>query len=187
MTAPKVFIVDDALDYRTLLSRAFKDAGYKVYLANDGMQAYIKFFKVKPDIVLADILLPRMRGDVLIKWLKGTSLGKAVPIIVIFGHKKMKDYLYELGIDFFFEKPISTREVLAIAQEVLEIYGIKAAIAERLKKLRRHADKELLEDEPKELQKICEACHQTATLEALHCESCGSSSLHIVEKSSTMD
>lgn len=186
MAAKKIFIVDDALDYRTMLSKAFKDAGYKVYLASDGIQAYTKFFKVKPNILVTDILLPRMRGDVLVKWIKGSSLGKQVPVIVISGHKKMKEYLYELGIELFFEKPISTREVLSVAKEVLEVYESKAVIDRRLKNLRKQADKEPIneqsQEEPKELQKVCEVCHKTTSLNSEHCDSCGSSRLDIVEK-----
>ncbi len=187
MAVRKVFIVDDALDYRTLLSKAFKEAGYKVYLAKDGIEAYIKFFKVKPDLVIADILLPRMRGDVLIKWILGTVLGKSVPILVISGHKKMKDYLYELGIELFFEKPISTKEVLIVANEVLDVYQEKALIKKRLAKLRKQADKEPPEEAPVELEKICESCHKATPMGAVHCGNCGSSQLHIVEKSSTKD
>ena len=71
----KVLIVDDTLDARTLLSSIFKKAGYSVYLVKDGIEAYSKFIRLTPDVALVDILLPKMRGDMFIKWIKGTSFG----------------------------------------------------------------------------------------------------------------
>ena len=180
MNAKKVFIVDDALDYRTLLSVAFKQAGYKVYLAKDGIEAYKKFFKVKPDIILVDILLPRMRGDTLIRWLKGTSLGKETPVIVISGHAAMKEYLYQIGIELFFEKPCKTADVLEVAREVLEIYENKKILNARIENLKEKYQKPGQKKQQTK-EKICEACKMTMPATAMRCENCGSMRLRILD------
>ena len=176
----KVLIVDDSMSDRTMLSMTFKKAGYKVYMAENGIDAYKKFFKVKPDIILVDILLPKMRGDVLIQWLKGTVLGKATPCIVISQHTKMRDYLYQLGIEIFFKKPIKTKEVLEVTEEYLKIYDMKRAIDQKVKDLRERYDIQTAKIKTIK-QKICDACQTILADTAMHCPHCGSVRLYYID------
>lgn len=178
----RVLIVDDALDYRVMLSKAFKQSGYKVYLASDGIEAYVKFFKVKPEIMLVDILLPKMRGDTLIKWVKGTELGRDTPIIVISGHTPMKDYVYELGIELFLQKPCSIKDILAAAQEIVEIREEIDELNAKLGKVKHKFDRQHFEteEEKEDLEKgkgrnyrICVRCHRTVPETATRCARCG--------------
>jgi DNA-binding NtrC family response regulator len=180
MKSKRVFIVDDTLSDRTLLSVNFKKAGYKVFLAKNGIEAYMKFFKLKPDLVLVDILLPKMRGDTLIKWIKGTQPGKEIPFIVISGHTKMKDYLYELGVEAFFEKPCKTKQVLEAAAEVLQIYEGKKSLNERIVKFKEKFGK-VKQTVVMKKQKICEVCQAILPLTEMRCSQCESVRLHIVE------
>ena len=175
----KILVVDDTLDTRTLLSSILKNAGYGVYLAKDGIEAYSKFFKLKPDIALVDILLPKMRGDVFIKWIKGTALGKETPVIVISSHTAMKEYLFQLGIELFFEKPFKTAHVLEATKEILEIYEEKKAVQSRLVQLKKRFEKEKVAKETR--FKVCDICNNSMPATAFRCESCGSVRIHLVE------
>ena len=180
INSKKVLIVDDTLSDRTLLSSTFKKAGYKVYLAENGIEGYLKFFKIKPDIILVDILLPKMRGDVLIQWLKGTALGKEIPCIVISQHTKMRDYLYQIGIEIFFQKPIKTKEVLEVAEEYLKIYEMKKTINLKIRQLRERFEIKTAKVEVMK-QKICETCQTIVPVSVVNCPNCGSVHLHLVE------
>ncbi len=175
----KILIVDDMLDSLTLLSTNFKQENYRVFKAQDGIQAYMKFFKIRPDIVFVDILLPKMRGDVLIKWIKGTALGKDIPIVVISGHTPMREYLFQLGIELFFEKPFKTREVLDATKEILEVYEYKKVLTERLDQLKKKFG--YVEAPQREVKfKVCELCQTTMAHSAARCPSCGSVRLNLV-------
>lgn len=180
--AKRVLIVDDALSDRTLLSVSFKKAGYKVYLAKNGVEAYLKFFKLKPDIVLADIILPKMRGDTLIKWIKGTAPGREVPFIVISSHGQMKDYLYELGIEVFFQKPCKTAEVLEAAEEILKIYESKKALSDRIGRIKgRYGKTPEPEDQGMVKYKLCEVCQNITAMRDIRCPNCTSVRLNVIE------
>ncbi len=186
----RVLIVDDAQDYRVLLSKAFKQQGYKVYLAKDGIEAYLKFFKVNPDIVLIDILLPKMRGDTLIKWLKGSDQGQDTPIIVVSGHSQMKDYVYQLGIELFFEKPCKVKEVLSAAEEILAIEENMGQLRAKLRALKLRFDQKYFTQRAEiednligpEYQ-FCARCHRRVPIEATRCPRCGNAQLQIKSKS----
>jgi CheY-like chemotaxis protein len=180
MSAKKVFIVDDALSDRTLLSVTFKKAGYRVYLAKNGIEAYMKFFKLKPDIVLVDILLPKMRGDTLIRWLKGTQPGKEIPFIVISGHTAMKEYLYQLGIEVFFEKPCKTKVVLEAAEELLKIYQGRRALEAQMNQLKTKFGK-VQRAVTTEKHKICEVCQIMLPVTEIRCPHCNTLRLCLVE------
>ncbi len=178
----KVLIVDDALDTRTLLSMTFKQEGFRVYLAKNGIEAYLKFFRIKPDILLVDVLLPRMRGDVLVKWIRGTALGRLTPIVIVSTHTAMREYLFQLGIELFFEKPIQTKDVLIAAREILEIYEGKKVLQERLAELRRKFGQQQAEDIPAVIKhKYCTMCQSTMPSTAIRCPNCGSIQLKAME------
>ena len=186
MKKKRVLIIDDALDYRVLLSKGFKNDGYQVFLAKDGIEGYVKFFKVKPDIILLDILLPKMRGDTFIKWLKGTELGMAMPIIVVSGHTAMKDYLYELGVELFFEKPCPVKYVLLAAEGVVDIRQKIKNLNADLRQMKAKFDfktfrseEDVTEEKLNESRdyKICGNCHRTVPVSISRCPRCGSSNI----------
>lgn len=172
-SSKKVLIVDDAMDARTILATNLKSEGLRIYQARDGMEGYRKFFRIRPDVVLLDILLPKMRGDIFVKWVKGTELGRETPIIVISGHTPMKEYLFQLGIELFFEKPFKTKDVLSAVRDVLDIYENKRALQKRLIELKLRFGKESVKAD-RGRHKICEVCQSSIEHAAMRCPNCGS-------------
>ena len=79
----KILIVDDEV----FLARALKDRlaleGYSVLVANDGQEGLEKFFAESPDLVLLDLVMPKMDGITMLKNLRQDPRGKAVPVIVL--------------------------------------------------------------------------------------------------------
>lgn len=174
----KVLLVDDAMDSRTILATSLKKDGFRIYQAKDGMEGYRKFFRLQPDIVLLDVLLPKMRGDIFVKWVKGTELGKQTPIIVVSGHKPMKEYLFQLGIELFFDKPFKTKEVLEAVHEIADIYENKRALQKRLVELQSRFGRGAANARQGKY-KVCEVCQSHLEHSAMRCPNCGSMRLQV--------
>ncbi len=78
---PTVLIVDDEPAIVDLLSQLLEDEGYRVASAGDGVAAYEKVGEVRPDLVIADVMMPRMDGFALVDRLAGGE--HPVPVILM--------------------------------------------------------------------------------------------------------
>ena len=116
--ANKILVVDDDLNICELLKLYLENDGYVVYTANDGKQAVDMFKNKTPDLVLLDIMLPKMDGWQVCREIRKTS---SVPIIMLTakGETFYKVLGLELGADDYVVKPFDTKEVMARVKAVL--------------------------------------------------------------------
>ena len=85
MSSPRVLVVDDEPDIRTLVKEILEDEGYDVTIAQDGSTARKALRERRPDLVLLDIWMPDVDGISLLKeWSEGEGL--PCPIIMMSGH-----------------------------------------------------------------------------------------------------
>ncbi|MBU1118399.1 response regulator [Patescibacteria group bacterium] len=102
----KVLIIDDDTFVRTVYNSLLTEEGYEVLQAADGEEGFKELRKSKPDIVLLDMILPKMTGfDVLEKKRKNASI-KSIPVIVIsdLGQKNDIDRAKKLGARMYLPK-----------------------------------------------------------------------------------
>ena len=116
--ANKILVVDDDLKICELLNLYLENDGYVVYTANDGKQAVDMFKNKTPDLVLLDIMLPKMDGWQVCREIRKTS---SVPIIMLTAKGETFDKVLglELGADDYVVKPFDTKEVMARVKAVL--------------------------------------------------------------------
>ena len=116
--ANKILVVDDDLNICELLKLYLENDGYVVYTANDGKQAVDMFKNKTPDLVLLDIMLPKMDGWQVCREIRKTS---SVPIIMLTAKGETFDKVLglELGADDYVVKPFDTKEVMARVKAVL--------------------------------------------------------------------
>ena len=116
--ATKILVVDDDLNICELLKLYLENDGYVVYTANDGKQAVDMFKNKTPDLVLLDIMLPKMDGWQVCREIRKTS---SVPIIMLTAKGETFDKVLglELGADDYVVKPFDTKEVMARVKAVL--------------------------------------------------------------------
>ncbi|WP_294910803.1 response regulator transcription factor [uncultured Eubacterium sp.] len=116
--ANKILVVDDDLNICELLKLYLENDGYVVYTANDGKQAVDMFKNKTPDLVLLDIMLPKMDGWQVCREIRKTS---GVPIIMLTAKGETFDKVLglELGADDYVVKPFDTKEVMARVKAVL--------------------------------------------------------------------
>ena len=103
----KVLVADDNRSDRLILSSILKNQGHHVIEACDGMEALAAFEAEQPDIVLMDVMMPRMDGMEATRRIKGMSDGELVPVIFLTSLKKASELAecLEAGGDDFLSKP----------------------------------------------------------------------------------
>jgi two-component system response regulator RegX3 len=113
-----VLVVEDEKSLLEPLVFLLEKEGFTVYGVEDGAEALQLFTKVKPDIVLLDLMLPGMSGTEVCREIRTTS---SVPIIMLTAKDGEVDKVVglELGADDYITKPYSTRELLARMKAVL--------------------------------------------------------------------
>lgn len=114
----KILVVDDDLNICELLKLYLENEGYTVFVANDGKAAVSTFNAKEPDIVLLDIMLPKMDGWQVCREIRKTS---TVPIIMLSAKGETFDKVLglELGADDYVVKPFEAKEVMARIKAVL--------------------------------------------------------------------
>jgi DNA-binding response OmpR family regulator len=112
----KIAIIDDDHIIQESLQEFFSDAGYLVSVAGDGIAGYELIVREKPDMVVADILLPRMHGIALCEKVRASNEFKHIPIILMTGVYKdvnLRMYVHKGLADDFIEKPFRETDLLA--------------------------------------------------------------------------
>lgn len=118
MTGKKILIVEDEQDIVKLLKYNLEKEGYMAVTANDGEAGLKLFRKEKPDLVLLDLMLPKLDGFEFCKLVRQNS---KTPIIMLTAKSEEVDKILglELGADDYVTKPFSVREVLARVKVIL--------------------------------------------------------------------
>ncbi len=108
----KILIVDDEKAIVDILNHNLKREGYTTVQAYDGEDALNQIKKENPDLVLLDVMLPKMDGFSVCKTIRQTS---NIPIIMVTAKEDVVDKVIglELGADDYITKPFSVREVIA--------------------------------------------------------------------------
>lgn len=114
----KILVVDDDLNICELLKLYLENEGYTVFVANDGQAAVDTFTAKEPDLVLLDIMLPKMDGWQVCREIRKSS---AAPIIMLTAKGETFDKVLglELGADDYVTKPFDAKEVMARIKAVL--------------------------------------------------------------------
>ncbi|MGI8905425.1 MAG: response regulator [Candidatus Sumerlaeaceae bacterium] len=123
MSRSKVLVADDVLEIRQML-RAVLQTKYDVIVARNGEEAWELFNSEKPDIVLSDVVMPRMKGDELCKRIKLQSFAPDTPVVLITAATKDKEladgfWNKAAGTDAFVSKPFSPMQVLELVDRLL--------------------------------------------------------------------
>ena len=108
----KILVVDDEANIRNVIKEYAEFEGYEVEEAVDGMEAVSKCKDQDFDIVIMDVMMPRLDGFSAIKEIRKT---KNIPVLMLSARGEEYDKLFgfEIGIDDYVVKPFSPKEVMA--------------------------------------------------------------------------
>ena len=117
----KILVVEDESDIRELLGYNLSQEGFAVEEAADGAEAFERIGRRSPDLVLLDLMLPRMPGLELCQRLRAQPETAQLPIIVLTAKGSELDRVLglEMGADDYIVKPFSPREVVARVKALL--------------------------------------------------------------------
>lgn len=119
MAETRILVVEDDLSILTGLSMNLRFEGYRVLQAQDGPEGLALALDQSPDLVLLDVMLPRMNGFELLKELR--RRGSEVPVVMLTAKGMEQDKIIglTLGADDYVAKPFGLRELLARIKAVL--------------------------------------------------------------------
>jgi DNA-binding response OmpR family regulator len=119
----KVLIVDDDMTLRELYEERMKQEGYIILSAADGEEAIQKTVKEQPDIILLDIMMPKINGIDVMKMLREKDETKLIPIIILTALVqeigKIKDMM-KPGDGYLVKSEIMPKDVVAKVEDSLK-------------------------------------------------------------------
>jgi CheY-like chemotaxis protein len=103
----KILLVDDSRTIRTANQKALAEAGYEVICAEDGESAIEMAEKTRPDLILLDLILPKMSGPEVLEQLKRDAKTAKIPVVVLSSlSDKNRQKLIEAGAEEYLEKNV---------------------------------------------------------------------------------
>ena len=118
--AKKILLVDDEEGFSMLLSFMLEKDGYEVVLAHDGLQALEKLTFFEPDVIVSDVVMPKLDGIEMFKQIKANPKTANIPFIFISGFQDQHvlERAREIGIFGILHKPVDVEQVEARIAEM---------------------------------------------------------------------
>ncbi len=134
LAPPRILVVEDDESLSMVLSDALSHEGYRVEVARDGEKALARALEGRFDLVLLDLMLPRVDGFEICRRMR--AAGQRVPVVVLTARGREEDRVkgLDLGADDYVVKPFSPRELLARVRARLRAAAPPAAGAQRVGK-----------------------------------------------------
>lgn len=120
----RILVIEDDIDIQNIIKTFLENAGYTITTANDGLDGIEKFKKQQFDLILLDILMPKIDGFVVCEMIRNES---NIPIIILTALDEETDQVkgFELKVDDYITKPFSTIVLLKRVEAVLRRTGDK--------------------------------------------------------------
>lgn len=120
----KILVVEDDIDLSEAIAEKFKSENFEVFESSDGKDGLEKAFKIHPDLILLDLIMPKMDGTTMLRKLREDQWGHLVPVIVftnISDAERLAEAL-EIGVDEYLLK--AEWKLQDIVDKVKKILGI---------------------------------------------------------------
>jgi CheY-like chemotaxis protein len=116
MNAPKTILcADDSLTALTMHQMILKSHGYRVVTAQDGLEAVNKAGTEHPDLILMDVVMPRMTGFEAVKAIRTDEATKGIPVIMVTtrAEPKVIETCFQAGCNDYVNKPVDGAVLLS--------------------------------------------------------------------------
>lgn len=122
MVSEKILIVDDEADLVETLTFRLEAAGYKAISAHDGLEGLNVARAEKPDLIILDVMMPKMDGYQVCRLLKFDQNMKNIPIIMLTarGQEQDKQTGGQVGADVYMTKPFDSKILISKVEELLK-------------------------------------------------------------------
>ena len=118
----KILLVEDESDLRMISSDVLKDEGYEVLNASNGLEGLKKVKEENPDLIVADVMMPRMDGFTMVKEIR--EFNSHIPILFLTAKSSIEDIEegFETGANDYIKKPFELRELIIRIKALLRKY-----------------------------------------------------------------
>jgi two-component system, OmpR family, phosphate regulon response regulator PhoB len=119
--APTILVADDEEDVRELVVYRLSRSGYNVIGASDGLEAFELASERAPDLMVLDVMMPKLDGYELTRRLRAEEALRAIPVILLTARSQETDVDrgFEVGADDYIKKPFNPDELVARVRAVL--------------------------------------------------------------------
>ena len=148
-TSSDILIVDDNAQNAELLQAYLEPLDGNIRIAVDGIDALEKIGQQNPDIILLDIMMPRMSGFEVCRRLKENPDTRDIPVVIVTALNELGDVErgVDCGADDFLSKPIHKLELLARVKSLLRVRHLKSELERTLSYLAEIEGEEKEDDE----------------------------------------
>jgi len=117
-----ILTIEDDATQRTMIQKTLERRGYTVLIAEDGERGLELALLQRPDLILLDVIMPRMRGEEVCRRLKADSRTKDIPVLFLTSLDTPKDVIehYDLGAEIHLSKPINPKELISQIEITLQ-------------------------------------------------------------------
>lgn len=131
---PKVLVVEDNLEMNRFIVESLSHE-FEVFSAFNGEEGLKRARELRPDLILTDIMMPKMGGDDLVKEVRKDKTLDLMPIIILSAKEddKLRVNLLRSGAQDFVTKPFSGEEVIARSRNLIELKHARELLQERAK------------------------------------------------------
>lgn len=161
---PKILVADDELANLELMGSVLSDLGYKVLTARDGEEAVLNAISNLPDLILMDVVMPRVDGLDAIRQVKANPDLMMIPVVVVSGVNEVvcRVKALEAGADDFLNKPVDLTELQARIRSLLKVKEYHDHLLNYQKELEKEVSRRTIQLR-KSLERI-----RSASLEAIY-------------------
>lgn len=133
----KILVVDDVAVNVQLLMTYLSSVGYEVFTARDGQEALDKVAETQPDLILLDVMMPKLNGFEVCERLKTDPMTKIIPVIMVTALNEIEDKIKatESGADDFVSKPFNKLELLTRVKSLLRIKQLHDELRAKVREL----------------------------------------------------
>ncbi len=119
---PKILVVDDSEFIVKLIESTLRDTGYHIIKAYDGEDALTKVAAEMPDLIILDVMMPKMTGLEVCRRIKTDEKTMLIPVVLLTSKNFVEDKItgLETGADDYITKPFNTKELLVRIQGLIQ-------------------------------------------------------------------
>ncbi len=116
-----VLVVEDNPTLQATIARVLSKSGLNVIQASDGIEAMEKIQVERPDLVVMDIVMPRMNGYELCRWIKNNPIARHMPVVICSTKNEEFDRYWGMkqGIDAYITRPFQPAEMVETVKQLL--------------------------------------------------------------------
>ena len=117
----QILVIEDDASVRTLLDKALRARGYHVVTCDDGLEGLTMLELTRPDLIIVDIMMPRLDGMTFVQAIKGNDATKPIPVIFLTANNDPKTMIkgINLGAKHYVTKPFQLDELLGKVEKAL--------------------------------------------------------------------